>query len=279
MMFDDCRKFLSELERKQKLRKIEVPVDKDWEISCVARLAAELPSADRFAILFKSVRGFRHPVLINAFASREMYAMALGTSVDGIQGAWQSALQNQLEPEQVNSGPCKENVLTGEDADLTIFPHIISTPGKDAGPYITAGCVVTKDPETGTRNVGIYRIMVKGKRKLGIHIAPTNDGSKIYSKYEEMGKPMEIAIAIAPPPAVCMVATTRIPYGTDELAVAGGDMTHVDALFAQARDALQAGRAADAYASLRESALLLGFHEVATSPAEPAANPGAAASQ
>lgn len=224
MMFDDCRKFLSELERRQKLRKIEVPVDKDWEISSLARLAAELPPAERFAILFQSVRGSKHPVLINAFASREMYAMALGTSVDGIQGAWQSALQSPLEPERVNSGACKENVLTGDEVDLGIFPHIVSTPGKDAGPYITGGCVVTKDPESGTRNVGIYRLMVKGKRKLGIHIAPTNDGSKIYSKYDEMDRPMEVAVVITPPPTVSMTATTRIPYGTDELAVAGALM-------------------------------------------------------
>jgi len=220
-MFDDCRKFLDELEKRQKLRKIEVPVDKDWEISCVARLAMEFPPEDRFAILFNNVRGSKYSVLINAFASRELYAIGLGTTVDGIHDAWQSAVQKPLEPELVGSASCKDNVLVGDEVDLNIFPHIISTPQKDAAPYITAGCAVTKDPETGSRNVGVYRFMLKGRRKLGIHIAPTNDGAAIYSKYEERDRPMEIAIAIGPPPAVCMAATTRIPFGIDELAVAG----------------------------------------------------------
>ncbi|MFH1821482.1 MAG: UbiD family decarboxylase [Methanobacteriota archaeon] len=220
-MVDDCRKFLSELEKKKKLKKIEVPVDRDWEISCVARLAAEFPPNDRFGILFNNVRGSKHPVLINAFASREMYAIGLGTTVEGIQDAWQSALQRPLEPELDDSGSCKDNILIGNEVDLNIFPHIVSTPQRDPAPYITAGCVVTKDPETGSRNVGIYRLMVKGKHKLGIHIAPTNDGATIYSKHEERDSPMEVAIAIGAPPAVCMVGTTRVPFGTDELAVAG----------------------------------------------------------
>jgi len=223
-MLEDFRKFLNELEKARRLKRVKAPVDKDWEISCVARLAAELPPKDRFAILFRNVIGYKQPVLINAFASREMYATALGIASDGIQGAWQSALQKPLEPKIVTSGPCKEHILKGDAVDLNIFPHIISTPHKDASPYITAGCAITKDPETGARNVGVYRLMIKEKNKLGLHIAPTNDGSKIYAKYEKMGKPMEIAIAIAPPPTVCMTATARIPFGTDELAVAGALM-------------------------------------------------------
>jgi UbiD family decarboxylase len=220
-MLEDFRTFLVELEKNRKLKEIKVPVDKDWEISCIARLAMKFPPEDRFAILFKNVRGSKYPVLINAFASRELCAIGLGTTVDGIQDAWQSALQKPLEPELVDSGPCKENVKIGDEVDLNIFPHIISTPQKDAAPYITAGCAVTKDPETGTRNVGIYRLMVKGRRKLGIHMAPTSDGAVIYSKHEERNRPMEIAIAIGSPPAVCMAAATRIPFGIDELAVAG----------------------------------------------------------
>lgn len=220
-MIEDFRKFLGELEKRQKLKKVEVTVDKDWEISCVSRLVAELPPKDRFAILFKNVRGSKYPVLINAFASREMYAAGLETDVEGIQGVWQSALQKPLQPELVDSGPCKENIQVGDKVDLNIFPHIVSTPGRDAAPYITAGCVVTKDPETGIQNVGIYRCMLKGKNKLGIHMAPANDGAIIHSKYEAKDRPMEIAIAIGLPPTLCMAATTKIPLGVDELAVAG----------------------------------------------------------
>ena len=222
MMIDDCREFLSELEKRNRLKKIEVPVDKDWEISCIARHAMKLPLQERSAILFKNVRGFKYPVLINAFASREMYAIGLESTIEGIHELWHSALHKPLEPELVNSGPCKENVLLGDEVDLNIFPHIISTPKKDAAPYITAGCVVTKDPETGIRNVGIYRCMIKSKNKLGIHMAPANNGNIIYSKYEERDRPMEIAIVIGPPPTVYMTAAARVPFGVDELAVSGG---------------------------------------------------------
>jgi len=222
MMIDDCREFLLELEKRDRLKKIDVPVDKDWEISCIARHAMKLPTKERSAILFENVRGFKYPVLINAFASHEMYAIGMESTIEGIHELWHSALQKPLEPELVNSASCKENVLLGDKVDLNIFPHIISTPKKDAGPYITAGCVVTKDPETGGRNVGIYRCMIKSKNKLGIHMAPANHGNIIYSKYEERDKPMEVAIVIGTPPTVTMAAVARVPFGVDELAVSGG---------------------------------------------------------
>lgn len=224
MMIDSCREFLIELGKKHKALIVEGPVGRDWEISCIARNAASLKPEDRYAILFKNVKGFKYPVLINAFASREMYAIGLETTAEGIQEAWQSAFRKPMEPVSVSSAPCKENILLGKEVDLNLFPHIVSTPGKESAPYITAGCAVTRNPETGVRNVGIYRCMLKGRDKLGIHMAPTNDGAVIYSKYEEADKPMEIAIVIGPPPAVYMASVARIPFGMDELAVAGGLM-------------------------------------------------------
>ena len=224
IMIDDCRGFVRELKKQRKLKKVRVQVDRNWEIGCIARKVMEFRPDKRFAILFEKIKGFKFPVFINGFASTEMYAIGLGTTVDGVQETWQSALQRPVEPELASTGACKENILLGESIDLNIFPHIVSTPKKESAPYITGGCVVMKDPETGIGNVGVYRCMFKGKDKLGIHMAPISDGGIIYSKYERLNRPMEVAIAIGPPPTVYSTAIARVPFGVDELAVAGGLM-------------------------------------------------------
>lgn len=218
----DLRGFIRELERNNKLKRVKAPVDKNWEVSCIARIVMGFPPQKRYAILFENVKGFKNPVLINAFASRDLYAIGLESAVREIEERWDSALKNLLNPETVGQASCKENVLVGDEVDLNLFPHAVYTPEKDGAPYIASGCVVLKDPETGVQNAGIYRCMVKGKNKLGLHMEPPHDGGIIFSKYREMGKPMEVAIAIGLPPVVHMAAAAKIPYGVDEFAVAGG---------------------------------------------------------
>ncbi|MFH1821811.1 MAG: UbiD family decarboxylase [Methanobacteriota archaeon] len=218
----DLRGFIKELENNDKLKRVKAPVDKDWEISCIARNVMNLPPQRRYAILFENVKGFKNRVMINAFASRDMYALGLESTVEGIDERWYSALSYPLSPELVDQASCKENVLTGDEVDLDLLPHAVYTPQKDEAPYIASGCVLIKDPETAVQNVGIYRCMVKGKNKLGLHIEPPHDGGIIYFKHRQMDKPMEIAIVIGVPPVVHMSAAAKIPFGVDELTIAGG---------------------------------------------------------
>ena len=94
--------------------------------------------------------------------------------------------------------------------------------GEDPSPYITAGCVVTRDPDTGVRNVGTYRVQIKGPRKLGLFINYLQGGRDHVEKNNRAGKPTPVAIVMGTDPVIGLVSVSRVQADVDELAVAGG---------------------------------------------------------
>ena len=111
--------------------------------------------------------------------------------------------------------------MRGDAVDLLRFPIPTWTPGGDAGAYLSAGAVVQKDPETGIQNVGVYRGMIKGRNRIGILVQPAKHSGVIFQKYAAANLPMPVAIVIGPPPYLGMTSVGRIPYGVDEISVAG----------------------------------------------------------
>jgi len=228
--FKSLRDLLSYLEANGKLKRVSAEVDKDWEITCITRAMMAEPAEKRYALMFDSVKRFSTPVVTGALgASREIYAMALGIPhKDGlidkaaIHDSWVRALANPRPCVVVEHAPCKENILKGRKINLARFPIPTWTPGKDAGPYLSAGCVIQKDPESGIQNCGVYRGMIQGENRIGILIQPGKHSWLIHNKYEKMNKTMEMAIVIGPPPYVGMTAVGRVPFGIDEFTVAGG---------------------------------------------------------
>lgn len=223
MPYHDMREFLARLEQVGQLKKVKASVDKDWEISTVMRKCIfDNPKESRPALLFEKIKGYSSTVAVGALLTRTKYAIALETDEKDLVTPWLNALRNPMPPKLVSSGPCKENVLKGRDARLSLFPIPTWTPGKDGGPYISAGCVVTKDPDTGARNVGTYRFMVRSDYECGVLITPAQHIGIHYTKHERRGAPMEVAVAIGPDPSVCLAAVAGVPYGVDEYGVAGG---------------------------------------------------------
>ena len=148
----DLRSFLSVLESNGKLQKVGTEVDKDWELSCIARHVAGMPAAQRYGLLFENTKGFDIPVAVGLFASRDLYAMALGVrGIGEVRQLWLDALAKPIPPVVVATGPCKEEIERGNEVNLLKFPVPVWTPGLDPAPYLTAGCIVMKDPETGNR--------------------------------------------------------------------------------------------------------------------------------
>src|SRR5262249_27391239 len=155
-------------------------VDRDWEIACITRQVMSLPPEKRFALLFENVKGFKTPVATNTLgASRALYAVALGVASENgqidkeaIHSKWIRALDNPLPPVAVKTGPCKENIMLGDKVDLLQFPIPVWTPGLDVGPYLSAGSVIQKDPDSGIQNAGVYRGMIKGKNRIGVLVQP-----------------------------------------------------------------------------------------------------------
>jgi len=219
-MHRDFRDYLTALEGRGKLKRVTGVVDKDWELSAIARTVTTMAAPQRYGLLFENVKGYKTPVSTNVFGSRDVCAVALETTADKIFDRWIKAENSPIPPKVVNSGLCKENILKGKDIDLLKFPIPTWTPKKDPAPFITGGCAATKDPEAGWLNVGLYRFQVHDKDKLGILLLK-GDGKKIFEKYKEAGKHMPIAISIGPPPTVVISSVANIPFGTSEYDIAG----------------------------------------------------------
>lgn len=234
--FSDFRDYLAALEHRGLLVRVSREINKDTELVPLVRLQFRgLPAAQRRAFLFENVsdsrgRRFDASVAIGAFASsREVYATALGGDVGDIASVWQRALSHPIEPVPVATGPCKEVIIAGEELDRTggvdAFPHPVSTPGFDPAPFLTSPYWVSRDPETGEYNVGTYRGMIKGPRRIGLQMDTPSQHIAIHlAKARRLGKSLEVAIVLGAVPAVGLASVQKVPYGVSEYAVAGGLM-------------------------------------------------------
>lgn len=238
MAYKDLRDFIDRLDSAGELKRIRTPVSPDLEITEVADRAIK---SDGPALLFENPTGYDIPVLINAFGSDKRMAMALGVErIDEIAGRIVDMIKtdppkgfieklkmlpslidlSKSFPKSVSSGPCQEVVLKGQDATLDKFPVLKCWP-LDGGPFITLPAVFTKDPETGARNVGMYRMHVYDGRTTGMHWHAHKVGARHYAGYERMGKRMEVAVALGGDPVITYSATAPLPEDFDEMIFAG----------------------------------------------------------
>ena len=156
MAYKDLREYLAALEMRGKLHHVKKEVDPDWEVAAVMRRVFQrIPRDRRPAMTFERIKGHQIPLAAGVLgASPEVYALALETTVDQIADKWVKAQTHPLPPVRVSTGPVKEVILKGDQADVTKFPLCIWTRGQDPAPYVTGPCVISVDPETGVRNMG-----------------------------------------------------------------------------------------------------------------------------
>lgn len=169
--------------------------------------------------------GFR--ILVNGLSKRTRIALTMGLPTDI--GPWELMdrflkMNTNIEPlpvQEVDTGPILENVMTGDDVDVTIFP----TPmwhDEDGGRYIGTGCVnVIKDPDGDWVNLGTYRGMIHDKNRVGIYISPGKHGRIMRDKYFEQGQPMPIAMVVGGDPLLFMSSSLELPPGMSEYEWAG----------------------------------------------------------
>jgi UbiD family decarboxylase len=224
MAYRDLREYLAVLEERGKLRRINKEVDKDWEIAAVCRqLFKKIAPQERPALMFEKIKGFSIPLVAGVLgASRHIYAIGLRTdSVEGINRKWDEALEKPIPPRMVKSGPCKENILHGRNVDITKLPVPIWTVGADPGPFFTSPYVITKDPDTGVRNIGTYRMEIKGPNKTGFLIGQRQDASWHIRKNDQQNKPTPVAVVLGADPTIGYVSVSKMSEALDEFAVAG----------------------------------------------------------
>lgn len=173
------------------------------------------------AVLFKNVSGSQIPVLTNLFGNRKRLALALDTNEAGVNQVYREREKNLLPPVMVSSAPVQEVVYSGDDVRLGMLPIVTHNSG-DAGPYITAGIMTVRDPETKIRNSGIYRLMVQNVHQMGVHLAESSHVYYIYQKYCALKQPMPVAITIGAHPALYLGSLSFQGIDTDEFEVMGG---------------------------------------------------------
>ncbi len=238
MAYRDLQDFVNLLEKRGELKRVSVEVDPELEIT---EITDRISKAYGPALLFEKVKGSRIPLLINAMGTHERMALALEVeSLDDIAREITELFQladvpsSLLEkmrvlprlaqlasygPRLVKSGVCQEVVIK-DNPSLDILPIIKCWP-EDGGKYITLPLVITKDPDTGKRNMGMYRLQVFDNQTTGMHWHMHHDGAKNYQKYCEKGMPTPVAVALGCDPAVIYSATAPLPKDIDELILAG----------------------------------------------------------
>ena len=231
--YQDIREFMQTLEKQDKLVKVSREINKDTELMPLVRWQYRgLREDQRKAFLFENVtdakgRKYQGTVLVGAHgASTEVYALGMMCEPDGIMEKWAYAQSHPVKPVMVDKGVCQEEVHMGEGllehGGVMEFPVPISTPGFDAAPFLSASNWITKDPDTGIRNMGNYRSMVKSPTRLGINAFEQQHLRQHWEKCRAKGKPLQAAIILGVAPALGYVSITKVPYGVDEYDVAGG---------------------------------------------------------
>jgi 4-hydroxy-3-polyprenylbenzoate decarboxylase len=231
----DLREWIALLEQEGELVRISAEVDPHLEIT---EIVDRTVRAGGPALLFEHPKGSQHPLLINQFGTERRMCLAFGVEqLDDVAARLADVLEMQppeglaakvrglktlksiadSRPNTVRSGPCQEVVLTGDDVDLSLLPVQTCWPG-DAAPFITLPAVITHDPRTGTRNVGMYRLQVLGPRETAMHWQIHKDGRADYLFSE--GK-LEVAVALGLDPITAYSASAPLPKHIDELMVAG----------------------------------------------------------
>jgi UbiD family decarboxylase len=220
-MGEDFRGFLDAMEETKEggFIRIKKEVDTRYEVAAIVK---KLEQARKIPIIiFENVKGSSMPVAVNCNGTRGRVARALGVPKKDLEKRIIHAFKNPIPPLEVSNSHVQEIVLTGEDIDLTRLPAM-TYHDTDVAPYITAGVVFAKDPSTGVNNLSYNRLMVKEKDRLGIFMTVGKHLNAIYTKMEDMGEPMEVAISIGNHPSVSLGALAIGPYDEDELGIIGG---------------------------------------------------------
>ena len=237
MAFKDIQHFMRFLEDRGELVRVKAEVDADLEITEITDRVSKNYGK---ALLFENVKGSKYPVLINSMGSEERMSWALG--VEKLEDVERDIadlinMQNYMKiPSLIKSvpnlmrllavlpwklpikGACQE--VIEHDPDLSTLPVLKCWPD-DGGKFFTLPLVMTKDPDTGVQNTGMYRMQIFDKNTTGMHWHWHKDGREIYDKYRKLGGKMPVSVAIGCDPALIFSAISPLPKMIDEMMFAG----------------------------------------------------------
>ena len=238
MAYTDLQDFVRALEKSGELKRVRASVDPHLEVTgIVQRLLKDKGPA----VLFEKPSKGAMPLLMNLFGTESRMCQALGvTTLDDIGdriadllkpempqgiGGFRDALAKAaglrtVPPKHVKKAPVQEKVLRGDDVDLNLLPGITSWPD-DGGVFLNLGLTHTKHPETGARNLGMYRLQQQDSRTVSLHWQIHKDSTSHAAIAERRGERLPVAIAFGCPPAVTYAASAPLPAEIDEYLFAG----------------------------------------------------------
>ena len=232
--YDSLQEFVAKLDAAGELTRIGVEIDPVLEVTVIADREMKSPDGGK-ALLFEKCRGAKFPLLINAYGSAKRMALALGVDdvaeiardLHGILTAkppatFRDALALlgtalELRHAKPKSGPA---AFSTELTALSELPIQKCWP-QDAGRFLTLPMVITRDPDTGTRNVGMYRMQVLDERTTFLHWQMHKTGARHWRRYLELNQRMPVAVALGGDPALAFCATAPLPDELDEFMLAG----------------------------------------------------------
>ena len=226
--YDDLRQWLAEAD---KLGEVRLANGYSWETE-IGMAAEMLQHKDSAPVgVFDNIpgapKGFR--VMTNFFgAQRQNMTLGFPPPLDKVELSeaflkhFQTIINNPIPHEVVETGPVMENIMEGDDVDVTKFPTPVWHDGDQGNRYIGTGSFnVTQDPEEGWINAGTYRVMIHDKKRVGFFISPGKHGRVHRDKYEFANKPMPVCIVIGGDPLTFLMGCSEVPYGVCEFDIAG----------------------------------------------------------
>ena len=242
MAYKDLQDFINTLKERNELLEIDFPVSSELEITEITDRSSKNIGLKNKALLFKNVEGYDIPVLTNAFGSFERMAASLGVnnvkeiaarieelikpeipdSLVGKAALLPKLLEvSQFFPQGCFSAACQEVVITNLNQPILDKLPILKCWPEDGGAFITLPLVITKNPRTGNRNMGMYRLQKFDNTTTGMHWHKHHDGAKNFQEAKKAGKKFEIAVVLGCDPAITYAATAPVPPGIDEMIFAG----------------------------------------------------------
>jgi 2,5-furandicarboxylate decarboxylase 1 len=225
-MAQDLRTYLDQLVKHDpgQLKIVEEEIDPEFEAAAIVHKMEKDPRYPGFpAVLFKNIKGSKIPLMLNLHGTFERVALSINSDVAGMVPEYGKREGSPIPTTLVESeaAPVHEVVLTGDDIDATKLPSIVHQE-LDAGRYITSAAAISRDPDSGRLNAGIFRHQIQGPRQVGFMTNPAHHTSYILRNYRDQGRKMEVALVIGHHPAMLMAAVSKLPGIGGELEVMGG---------------------------------------------------------
>ena len=238
MVFDNLSEYLNAIDSSGELKRVKTEVNSDLEVAEIMRRLMYTGKSP--AILFENIKGYNIPILGNAFGTLRRLHIALDMQdfseignriveltklkmpsgvLDKIRMLPKLSELSEYGPKIIDKGPIQEKI-NSKNPSFYDFP-ILKSFTKDAGRFITFGMTITKHPETGIRNIGLYRIQIINEKKAIMHWQIHKRGAQHYEILKDIKKKIEVAVVIGADPATIFSSIAPVPEGLDKFLFAG----------------------------------------------------------